>query len=115
MKLTLSKCPSVNHLYGHNQWGGVYLKRPALMWIEESQWILKRMGKFETITEPVSVSVELFIGSTSDIDNYNKLLLDFISKHAKIIQNDKQIVELNLKKIVTKQKDQKIIINIEKL
>lgn len=116
MKFTLSKPVSINHLYGYNKWGGVYLKKPAQIWIQESLWTIKRAEVFDVITTPVKVSIELFIGSTSDIDNYNKLLLDLISKHAQLIENDKQIMELNLVKIVTtKRAEQKIIINIEKL
>jgi Holliday junction resolvase RusA-like endonuclease len=113
MKITLPKPPSVNHLYGRNKWGGVYLKPAANLWIEESLWIIKRLGRFEMITTPAVLSIDFYSQLGSDVDNILKITMDLLAKHAKIIKNDNLVHELHVKKFKCKKDEQRIELEIE--
>lgn len=115
MKFTLSKCPSVNHLYGRNKWGGLYLIRTANQWIEESMWIMRSQGRYQTIDTPVSLSITLYSVLGSDVDNILKITMDLLSKHSKLIKNDNLVHELFVKKIKAKRVDQKMEIEVVEL
>lgn len=116
MMLVLSKPPSVNHLYGHNKWGGLYLKPQAIVWIKESLYKIKFLSKVNTTYDtPVKVDIEFYTTMSSDLDNILKLTLDLLAKHAQIIKNDNLVMEMHLRKIKTKKVDQKLVINIEPL
>ncbi len=113
--MVLPKPPSVNHLYGHNKWGGLYLKKEAKDWLTESMWILRKQEAYKTIDTPVRVEIEFYTWMISDLDNILKITLDFISKHAEIVKNDNLVFELYLKKIKVKRDEQKLVISIEKI
>lgn len=115
MKFTLSKSPSVNHLYGHNKWGGLYLKPAANLWIEESLWVIKRLGKFEMIETPVRLSIDFYTQLGSDLDNILKITMDLIAKHAKIIKNDNLVHELLVRKFKCKKDEQRLELEITKM
>src|SRR5258706_2600781 len=83
MRITLSKPPSVNHLYGLTARGGVarsYITKEGIAWFEESAGILAKDFKRKAITDPVEIWVELYHTRKQDVDNVLKALLDLLSK-----------------------------------
>lgn len=69
-------------------------------WIERGLYLLRGVEKQ---TKPYKMEIEFYIAPQMDIDNPIKMFLDLLQK-AGVIENDRWIVELHIKKIVSKEK-----------
>lgn len=76
-------------------------------WITEGLWILKGMEKQK---KPYKIRIQFYMSKLMDIDNPIKALLDLLVK-AEIIEDDRYIEELYVKKIVSKEK--KIVLKFD--
>jgi hypothetical protein len=122
MEITIPiKTPSINHLYGRNQWGSVYLKTEAKKLkkeIEES--IHKSLGySFEEIKNvKLKVVTRIFENwftkegnvKRVDVGNREKFLIDTVFEALGL--DDKFIFEHTMEKIQS-ETDEKAVINIE--
>jgi len=91
--------PSVNRIYRFNRrYGNMYKTKEAKDF--QDKYILpKYKGKFFK-TEKVKLSIIFVHNRDRDIDNILKVLLDSFQKI--IYENDKQVYELNIKKVKRK-------------
>ena len=69
-------------------------------WIESGLWLLKGQKKQKP---PYKIEIEFYMSVREDIDNPIKGLLDLLKK-AEIIEDDRFIDELYIKKIKSKNK-----------
>jgi len=100
--------PSVNIIYKRTQRGGLYLNPKVL---EFKKLVAEELGKIEynMFTDKLKVEIIYHVTrSNIDLDNLNKITLDSMNKLVYV--DDKQIYELNVQKIVGKEK--KTVINI---
>lgn len=74
-------------------------------WIKSGLWLLKPLKRQE---KPYRIDVELYVGSLFDIDNALKPLFDLLKK-GNIIEDDRYIEVLTIRKIISKE--HKFIIN----
>lgn len=90
---------STNHIYKSRCAGGfasVYMSKAGKDRKEEYQWEVKSQWKDAPIEGDVMLDVILYFGDLRkhDIDNYNKLAIDSLSKI--VFTDDSQIVDLHL-------------------
>jgi Holliday junction resolvase RusA-like endonuclease len=100
--------PSANTLYRTNKRNRIYKPAP----IKDFNEYVKSVIHFEELlTQNLKLEIEIFIMRDRDIDNSLKILLD--SFNGVIYKDDKQVIELNIRKIkITKKLDIKSIIKI---
>lgn len=112
MKITLTKPPSINHLYGRNG-HRTYIKPEGAAWFEEAGYQLNSQSKRRTpLKGELSVYITIYFCGRYDIDNGNKALLDLFTKH-QIWEDDSQIYFLQLQKVRVKHKnEQKVEVEI---
>ena len=99
---------SVNKLYQRSKYGGIFLNPKVTAF---KALIILELDKinFEMTTKNVKVDIEFHVTKNNiDIDNLCKVVLDSLNK--KVYKDDKQVYELNIKKIVSKEKMTKITI-----
>ena len=112
MIITLPKPPSVNHLYGRNKWGGVYIKAEGKTWIEEAGYIIKSQWKRKPLIGDVALYIKYYYCGTWDWDNGNKILSDLLAKMG-VYNNDKQVNFAQIETIkVPHRTDEKVEIEI---
>lgn len=139
--VTLSKPPSINHIYGYTSRGGFarsFITKEGVAWFNESIDIL--LDTYDKSHQPIENNlkfhIHLFTARDQDIDNILKPILDlfggmcldckgkFSSRKAckcgekrSVIANDKQVVELEVIKTKIKDKDSQrvdiVLTNIE--
>jgi Holliday junction resolvase RusA-like endonuclease len=95
-------------MYGHSG-HRMYKTKETLLWEREVQVIILSTKHKKKITGDVYVGVELFLKFDRDVEN-NKLINDALQDNG-IIENDKQVVHLNVKKY-RKQKDPRIELEV---
>lgn len=103
MRFELPLPPPLNACYGVNisRQGRPYSykRRIAKEWQDEACLIIwQQVGNHPPSLDKFIANVELHVIRDRDIDSSHKLLLDTLQT-ANIIKNDKQIVELNTKKV----------------
>lgn len=113
MKLTTSKPPALNHLYGTNQWGGKYLKKDGMNWKGGILWEL-RMAKKPNWEEPVKMRVDLFTCRHQDVDGVLKILMDTLQE-AEIFKDDYWVYDLQVVKHKCHIKDERLEIEVDKI
>lgn len=100
MRFILPLCPTTNHMYGHNG-NRMYKTKETLLWEREVQGIILSTKGRKKLTGDVYVGVELFLKYDRDVEN-NKPINDALQDNG-IIDNDKQIIHLNVKKYKDKK------------
>ena len=110
MKITLSKPPALNHLYGNNKWGGKYLKPEGEAWKKECVLKIKSEG-YDPYEDEVYLYVDLFTCRHQDNDNILKILMDSIQESG-IIKNDYQIFDLRVVKHKVNIKKERVEISL---
>lgn len=112
MTITLPKPPSVNHLYGRNRWGGLYIKAEGKVWFEEAGYLLKSQWSKKTLTGNVALYIKYFYCGRWDWDNGNKALSDLFTKMG-VYKDDKQVNFAQIETIRVKHRtDEKVEIEI---
>lgn len=115
MKITLPKPPSINHIYGFTSRGGFarsYITKVGKTWFDEAGYRLKeQVLPGDSITQNLTLSVELYTARRQDVDNILKPLLDLLQKQA-VIENDSQIYKLTVEKFRCKIPEEKVIIEL---
>jgi crossover junction endodeoxyribonuclease RusA len=114
--ITLSRPPSVNHLYGLNIRGRFpirYITEEGKAWFEEAHYKIKTQYKV-THTTPVGLYIKAYLWSRGDLDNLLKALQDALQK-AGVIENDSLVHYLQIERIKVDKNDQKIEIEIKEL
>jgi hypothetical protein len=115
------KTPSINHLYGHNHFGSVYLKPEAKKLRKEIQdAVLSSVGQsFEEIKNvKLKVVTEIYENwmtkdenvKRTDIGNREKFLIDTVFEALGI--DDKFIFEHTMKKVQS-ETDERAVITID--
>ncbi|ASQ49377.1 hypothetical protein BCB68_07175 [Leptotrichia sp. oral taxon 498] len=100
MKLELSVMPpSVNSLWV-NKPNGRYKSKKGKIFEETARSELKKQFRCKPLANGLKVRIRLYFKDKRkrDIDNYNKAILDSMTKI--IYEDDSQIEELNVKKLV---------------
>lgn len=113
MKITLSKPPALNHLYGTNKWGGKYLKAAGRAWYEGALWEL-RLLEHSDWECPVKMEVNLYTCRHQDNDSILKLLQDTL-QDAHIYKDDYWIFELHVYKHKCPIKEERIDVEVTKI
>ena len=94
--------PSVNKMYCHTRKGGLYLHPDVLAFKNNITNILKEMT-FTKSNKDIKLNVTFYMKNrNNDIDGPIKVLLDSMNKL--VYDDDKQIIELHVKKVVCKEK-----------
>ena len=75
-------------------------------WLDNGLWLLKKAGG-GTYRKPYNIEITLFMARLMDIDNPIKMILDLLKK-AGVIEDDRYVDTLFIKKIVSKNKMIKI-------
>lgn len=112
VEITLPPPPSVNHLYGMNLIKTPsgksryikYIKPEGKTWLEEAGWLIKSQVKLKKPIKECQIKITLYT-IRMDLDNILKGLLDCLS-HNRIIENDRYVEELHLKKVKVKKKEE---------
>ena len=91
--------PSVNSLWV-NKPNGRYKSKKGKIFDETARSELKKQFRYKPLVNSLKVSMRLYFKDKRkrDIDNYNKAILDSMTKI--IYEDDSQIKELNVKKLV---------------
>jgi Holliday junction resolvase RusA-like endonuclease len=115
MRFTLPLPPPLNACYGvtTSRQGRPYSykRNPAKAWERDAQLLIyQQLGKLNPIESKVSLTVELYLVRDRDIDSSHKLLLDTLQS-VNMIKNDKQIIELNTKKVYP-AKEPRIVVEL---
>ena len=76
-------------------------------WLENGLWLLKKLGGSTHHHKPYNIEITLLMSRLMDIDNPIKMILDLLKK-AGIIEDDRYVDTLFIKKIVSKNKMIKI-------
>ena len=100
IKLELSTVPpSVNTLW-INKPNGRYKSKKGKIFEETARSELKKQFRCKPLVNSLKVHIRLYFKDKRkrDIDNYNKAILDSMTKI--IYEDDSQIEELNVKKLV---------------
>lgn len=94
--ITLPLSPTINHAYGHNKFGGKYLKPAGKKYRQHVAEIVAEAG-IKTLEGRVSVFAAIHAKDKrrQDIDNRAKILLDALT-HAGLWVDDEQLDELHL-------------------
>lgn len=100
MNFTLPLSPTTNHMYGHSG-HRIYKTKESIEWEREAQAIILSTKGRKKLTGNVYVGVEFFLKRERDLDN-NKLLYDALQDNG-IIDDDRQITHLNIKKYMDKK------------
>lgn len=115
MKITLSKPPSINHVYGYTSRGGFarsYITKEGKVWFEESAYKLKSQYKKRTpITTPCEIWIELHTCRIQDVDNILKPILDLLQKTG-VVKNDNQFYKLDVEKFKSTKEEERVEIEI---
>jgi Holliday junction resolvase RusA-like endonuclease len=100
--------PSANTLYRTNKSYRIYKPAPIKKF---NEYVKNNIHYDKLLTQNLKLEIELYIIRDRDIDNSLKVLLD--SFNGVIYNDDKQVFELNIKKIkITKKNDIKTVIKI---
>ncbi len=95
----------INPLSINGAWVGRRFKTPKYKkWTEYMLWLLKSVKPQE---KPYRIEIDLYIAMLMDIDNPIKPILDTLTKSG-VIEDDRYIEKLTIRKIVSK--DKKIVI-----
>lgn len=92
-KYTLPLPPTLNHTYQMGK-GRYYMVQSAKDWLTEVGWLMKSKTP---VKSPVKIEIDMFLKRDRDIDSSLKLTLDALQKFG-VIENDKQIVDLRVRK-----------------
>jgi Holliday junction resolvase RusA-like endonuclease len=98
-------------MYGHSG-HRTYKTKDSIEWEHEAQAVILSTKGRKKLTGDVYVGVEFFLKRDRDLDN-NKLLYDALQDNG-IIENDRQIIHLNVKKYIDK-KNPRIELQIEQI
>lgn len=83
-------------------------------WLHEGLWLLKTSG-IKKVKGKVAIDIIFYTNKARDIDNNIKTFLDLLVK-ADIIEDDRYVYELNVKKVDTSKKSKhRIEFKIEKI
>ena len=100
--------PSVNKMYCHTRKGGLYLHPDVLAFKNNITNILKEMT-FTKSNKDIKINITFLMKNrNNDIDGPIKVLLDSMNKL--VYDDDKQIIELHVNKVVCKQN--RTIVNV---
>ena len=110
--ITLSRPPSLNHLYGRNG-HRTYITPKGKAWFEEAGWQLKSQWKKKTIMGDVALYIMYYYCGRFDWDNGNKALSDLFTKMG-VYKDDKQVnfAQIQLVKVPHRE-DQKVEVEID--
>jgi Holliday junction resolvase RusA-like endonuclease len=115
MKFTLSKPPSINHVYAYTAQGGharSYITKEGKAWFEEASYKLKSQIHIRTsISTPCEIWINLFTAYRQDVDNVLKPILDLLQKNG-IVENDDQFFKLDIEKHKCKKEEQRVEVEI---
>jgi Holliday junction resolvase RusA-like endonuclease len=100
MRFTLPLCPTTNHMYGHSG-HRTYKTKETVEWEREAQAIILSTKGRKKLIGHVYVGVELFLKYDRDVEN-NKPINDALEDNG-IIDNDRQVTHLNVKKYMDKK------------
>ena len=91
--------PSVNSLWV-NKPNGRYKSKKGKIFEETARNELKKQFRYKPLTSGLKVHISLYFKDKRkrDIDNYNKAILDSMTEI--VYEDDSQIEELNVKKLV---------------
>jgi Holliday junction resolvase RusA-like endonuclease len=93
--------PSVNKMYSHTSKGGLYLHSDVLTFKTNITNILKELN-FVISNKNIKLNITFYMKNRNcDIDGPIKVLLDSMNKI--LYDDDKQIVELHVNKVVCKE------------
>jgi Holliday junction resolvase RusA-like endonuclease len=99
--------PTINHYYASRGVGGARrLTDAARHWresVSKIAWYAVRQGRI-VIPPPYCVHIWASLGKADDIDNRIKPLLDAL-QHGQVIVNDRDVVELVVRKLLTPKLD----------
>jgi Holliday junction resolvase RusA-like endonuclease len=91
--------PSANTLYRTNKSNRIYKPAPIK---DFNEYVKSVIHYEELLTQNLKLEIEIYIMRDRDIDNSLKILLD--SFNGVIYKDDKQVIELNIRKIkITKK------------
>lgn len=117
MKLTVSKPPSTNHIYGITSRGGyakMYLTAEGKAWFEESILLVKTQAKKQKmIKNELEVNIDFYTAyyGRQDVDGIIKPAQDLLQK-AGIIENDVLIYRITSEKFKCKKGEERLEINL---
>lgn len=102
----LGQPKSTNHIYKmtcRGRFASMYMSKKGKDIKEDYQWQLKSQWKQSIITESLELDIKLYFGTKrkSDIDNYNKLLLDAMT--GIVFEDDHLINKMTLEKFYDKE------------
>jgi crossover junction endodeoxyribonuclease RusA len=96
LTLTLPYPPTVNHYYGQTKSGSRFIKPKGKAFRDEViVRFIQQRNLARTMIGKLSVTIEAYPPDNRkrDLDNINKALLDAL-EHARVYENDNQIIEL---------------------
>jgi Holliday junction resolvase RusA-like endonuclease len=93
--------PSVNKMYCHTRKGGLYLHPDVLAFKTNIINILKELT-FIKSNKDIKLNITFYMKNRNcDIDNLLKITIDAMNKF--VFNDDRQVVELHVKKVVCKE------------
>jgi Holliday junction resolvase RusA-like endonuclease len=99
--------PSVSVIYKRTENGGLYCNPKVLNFKDHVYYILKQLT-FERTDKNVKLDIAFYITkSNSDLDNLFKITIDSLNKII-IFNDDRQVIEINCKKVLGKIKKDRI-------
>ena len=110
MKFTFDKPPALNGLYVNNRWGGKTLSKSGVAWKEKALWEI-RVAHPTKITEPASLTVDLYTCRHQDNDSILKVLQDTLQDGG-VIEDDYLIFDLRVIKHKCSLKEEKVEVEI---